>query len=279
MNRLNKFISSVITGQSGQALLAALGMLVLSGLVMAPFLSFVSTNLKAEKMTEENVAGYYAAESGVEDGIWRLMHSPPATFPYSYQLTGINGMTVNVTIEIITQIAGEEIGAIGVHGGWLTITKTVTYNSGTYYYELFIEEAGDGNTKVEKILVDFPPEVEYITGSTSGDFISVDPDIVGTSDTGITVFWDLPSPYPSIPSGGGYHNFQLTAPESLEGIEGHSFVRATREDVGTVWDADSKPYAVSAEERNAAIELLASIRTGVWKSTGGYLEISCWRLN
>jgi len=223
------------------------------------------------------VAGYYAAESGIEDGLWKLLNDEPASLPYSYQLS-IKGMTVDVTIDTITQIAGEEIGAVGVHGGWITITKTIPHDSGTYYYELFVEDNGGGNTKVEKILLDFPPEVEYVSGSTSGDFTSSDPGIVGISEGGITLFWDMTSPYPTIDPAGSYHYFQLTAPEGFEGIEGHSFVRATREDVGTAWDADSKPYSVSAQSTNASSELVSSVEVGTWKSVAGYTEISCWHV-
>lgn len=279
MNRLTKFVCSVITGESGQALLAALVMMTLSTLVIAPYLNFISTSVNAGKITEENVAGYYAAESGLEDGLWRLLYNPPASFPYSYQLTGINGMTVNVTIEQIAEIAGQTVGNPGGHEDWLIITKEVVYDSGTYSYTLSIKNNGSGNIKIEQILIMLPPEAEYITGSTGGDITSDDPDVVGNPDAGITLVWNIPSPYPTIAQGDtDYHYFQISGPAELEGVEGHSYVRATRDDVGTVWDADSKPYAVSAQAYNSANELVASVRTGVWKSTSGSLEISCWRV-
>lgn len=255
-------------------------MLALGSLVTVPFLSFVTTNIRVERNVDKKVVGLYTAEAGIEDGLWKIKYTNLPPLPYTYTLTGINGMSVTVTIKQVTTIAGEPVGASGPHEGWLKIEKSVSYNSGIYYYTMSLDDAGGGNTKVDKILVDFPPGFTYVSGSTSGDFASGNNSlsIYGSPDAGITLVWNLPSPYPSIPSPKGYHRFNLSGAAGLEGAEGHSFVRATREDIGTVWDSDSRPYSITAQSKDAANAVMATIEAGTW-SGSSFLEIASWQVS
>ena len=127
------------------ALPIVMSMLALGSLLIVPSLSYASTSLKAGQMVEENLAGLYAADAGVEDALWKLGNDKPATFPYSYQVSGVNGMTVDVVIDEITTISGEEVGASGGHEDWLIITKLVTYDAGIYDYTMSISNNGSGN--------------------------------------------------------------------------------------------------------------------------------------
>ena len=185
---------------------------------------------------------------------------------------------MDVTIDEVNTIAGEEVGDSGHHEDWLQITREITYNAGIYSYTMSLTNNGNGNVKIEKILIDFPPELDYEIGSTSGDITSDDPDVTGNPTTGITLVWDIPTPHPTIPEGGTKdHFFQLSGPPDVEGVEGHGFVQANREDIGTVWDADSRPYSITAQAKDATDAVVATIRAGVWG--GSQLKISCWQVN
>ena len=278
MSTVKKWLYNIITDEGGQALPIVLVLLTLGGLLIIPGLNYSSTSLKAGKIVEEKFKGFYAAECGVEDALWKLKNDAPDPLPHSYELTGIDAMSVDVTIERTEQIAGEDVENSGVHEGWLKIDKIINYASGNYSYILSVTNNGGGNMKVEKILIDFPPDVDYAVGSTSGNITFDDPTKHGNSVVGITLVWDIPSPYFTVaPGTTENHAFQLNGPPDVEGIEGHSFVRATRDDVGTVWDSDSKPYTITAQARDSTGKLLATIRAGVWKGAG--LEISCWSVN
>lgn len=259
-------------------MIPVLAMLALGSLVIVPSLSYHSTNLKTTVNFERRAEGLYAADAGVEHALWTLKYNEPLIFPHVYNLTDINGMSVNITISRVTVIAGQDVTESGVHGGWMTISKTVTYSAGVYYYTLSVENNGAGNMKVDEILIDLPPDLEYIPGSTSGMTDDSTLEIVGNSGTGITLVWQFPE-YTLGINETGYHYFQLSGDPDVEGVEGHTFVRATREDVGVVWDADSKPYNILSEAVDAGGITVATIKAGVWRATGGYMEVACWQLN
>ena len=176
------------------------------------------------------------------------------------------------------EIAGKDVGTGGVHDDYLIITKDTTYDAGIYYYTLSITNDGNGNVKVEMILIDFPPGVEYVPGSTGGDLYNEDPTVVGDDSTGITLYWEFSPPYPTIPEDATrVHTFQLSGPPDVSGVEGHGCVRATRQDVGTVWDVESRPYSITAQAKDATDTVVATIRTGFWE--GGLISITCWQIN
>jgi len=275
---VKKWLIGIKQGESGLALPMVLVMMVLGSLVIVPTLNYVTTSLKAGEMVEEKVEGLYAADAGIEDALWRIKNDKPVSFPYSYQLTDVNGMSVSVVIDEITTISGEEVGSSGGHQDWLVVTKSIIYDAGIYSYEMSISNNGTGNVKIEKILIDFPPQLGYVDGSTGGDITADDPEVNGLPDTGITLIWDMSPPYPTIPdTETRVHTFQLNGPPDVEGVEGYGFVQATRDDIGTVWVEDFHPYSIIAQAKNATDTVVTTIRAGVWE--GGELEISCWQIN
>lgn len=278
MRAFKKKLSCIIKNETGQALPIVLAMMVLGGLTLVPTLNFASTNIEAGKLAETKAKAIYAAEAGAADAMWRIKYANPGTFPYSYQLTDVNGLSANVTINAVTVIAGQEIGPTGVHGGWLHIDKGVTYSAGVYNYTLSFTNNGEGNMRIDEMLIDFPSLPEYITGSTTGLVTTVDPLVVGAADVGITLYWNLQPDYYIINKGDtATHIFQLSGPPDVQGIEGHAVVKATREDVGTVWDADSRPYSITSQAIGSSGRVLATLKVGIW--AGSHIEISCWQVN
>lgn len=258
-------------------LLIVLVMMTVGSLLIVPTLNFISTSLSTGEVFEGKVEALYAAEAGVEDALWTMINDEPSTFPYSYELTDINGMTVDVVIDKITSIAGVEIGDFGVHATWLIIDKSITYDAGIYTYTISITNNGAGNMKIEQILIDFPPGLEYVPDSTSGDLFNGDPTVVGDATTGITIYWQF-DPYPTIPmTETRVHFFELSGPPDVSGVEGHCCVKATRQDEGTVWDTDSNPFSVTAQAKDATGTVITTIRTGFWE--GGITSITCWQVN
>jgi len=275
---MNKWLSRVRQGEKGAAFLIVLVMMMVGGLFIVPTLNFVSTSVRTGEVFEEKLKAYYAAEAGVEDALWRMINDKPSLFPHSYELAGINGMTVSVVINTVNTIAGQDIGLGGVHDEFLTITKSVVYNDGIYDYTLSSTNDGVGNVKVEMILLDFPPGLDYVWDSTGGDLYGDNPNVIGDSNTGITLFWEFIPPYPTIPEEATrVHTFQLSSLTEISGVEGHGCVRAYRQDVGTVWDSDSHPYSITAQARDVTDTVVTTIRTGFWE--GGITSITCWQVD
>lgn len=274
---MKKWLSKITRREEGVTLLIVLVMMTVGSVLIIPTLNFVATSVNTGEIFEEKLEALYAAEAGVEDAIWKMINDIPGNFPYSYQLTDINGMTVDVVIDKITTIAGVEIGDFGVHADWMIIEKSITYDAGIYTYTITIINNGDGNMKIEKILIDFPPGLEYVPGSTGGELYNDDPTVVGDASTGVTIYWQF-DPYPTIPmTESRIHFFQLSGPPDVSGVEGHCCVEASRQDEGTVWDTDSSPFTVTAQAKDSTGTVIATIRTGFWE--GGTTSITCWQVN
>ena len=278
IKKVKRWLFPVVQSEDGAALLAVLAMFAVSSLLIVPSISYVATNLEAGEIVEEKLKGMLAADAGIEDALWEIANDTPTSFPHSYQLTDVNGMTVDIVIDEIDSISGEEVGDTGHHEDWLETAKSVTYDEGIYSYTINMTNNGSGNIKIVKILIDFPPEVEYVTGSTAGDITTDEPTINGSPNTGITLIWEMSPPLPTIaPEATKDHFFQLSGPPDIEGIEGHGFMEAQRDDIGTVWDSDSRPFTITAQAKNASATVIATIRVGVW--TGSELSISCWQID
>jgi len=89
--------------ERGQALLMALVLMLLGGLIVTPLLSHMATGLKTGKeVYEKRMNELYAADAGVEDAIWQLKYgglTVPPGGTVNLTQSSINGKTVNVAIE------------------------------------------------------------------------------------------------------------------------------------------------------------------------------------
>lgn len=97
-------------GQSGQALIMALILLALGGLVITPLLMQTATNLKYHNMIQQETLRAYSADAGVEYGLCEVFNNPEeyqsAPLDYSYD---INNTTVNVTAQYVPSMAAYKI--------------------------------------------------------------------------------------------------------------------------------------------------------------------------
>ena len=275
----------IIKQQAGMALPAVVALLAVGGLMIVPSINFVATSLRAGSMALEEFEEIMVADCGVEDALWKIKYNTPASFPHSYEIDNINGLSVDVTIDEVDVIAGEPVGEPEHHADWLTITANVTYNysTGEYTYILSATNNGTGQIKIARILIDFPAGVEYVPDSTTSNITNPEDanptKIVGNSNTGITVIWINGTPRPNISSGDTeYHSFMLSGPPDIEGILGYGFIEAKRSDMSTVWIGDIAPYSIIAQARDGSDDLLATIRAGVWGGGGVLAFISCWQV-
>ena len=151
------------------ALPAVLAMFAVGSLLIVPSINYVSTNLEAGTKAEEEFKGILAADAGVEDALWKIKNDIP-DFLDPYQITDINGLSVDVDIDEVNTIAGEPVDP-GDDAEWLILETVVTYDAGTgdYTYTLSASNNGSGNIKIAKILIEFPPGVDYVSNSTSSN--------------------------------------------------------------------------------------------------------------
>ena len=117
-------------GEKGQALPIALVVLGLGTLMIAPFLGHVSTNLIGSRIYREVMEEQYAADAGIEFGIWNLL-SGTTTVPEEGQVElpafTLNSTPVNVTIDDLGATYEITSTASCSDGSVITITAEITY--------------------------------------------------------------------------------------------------------------------------------------------------------
>ena len=101
---MNSVIRKWHRNQRGQAFIAVLGLLMIGGLTIFPLLAHMSTGAGAVQIHEQVAKSAYAADAGVELGIWNLKNAELAV-PEGGQATlplfTMNINTVNVTVDDI----------------------------------------------------------------------------------------------------------------------------------------------------------------------------------
>jgi hypothetical protein len=68
-------MKGLVKGQKGQALAAALIVLVIGGLILTPLLGLMGTGIKSGQVFEQKVDETYAADAGVEDAMWHIRNN------------------------------------------------------------------------------------------------------------------------------------------------------------------------------------------------------------
>jgi hypothetical protein len=103
-------VKRLIRDEKGRAMVMALILLAVGGLTTTPLLAYMSTGLIAGEFYERSTAEVYAADAGVEDGVWKIQHNAdgvPQGFcdpSLAYNISDVNGKSVDVTIEWVNNL-------------------------------------------------------------------------------------------------------------------------------------------------------------------------------
>jgi hypothetical protein len=211
--------SRLLAGQSGQALILVLVFLLLGSLILVPVLDQIGTALKTGVKYEDQTKELYAADAGIEDGIWRIKYGGlqalfgEASFEYifssgaSYQLDDpVNGLTTNVTIENIWIPSNVTLGDLSlsaddakdmIDSEKLVVSGTAGGAVGEPYRIKidFVPDTGD-NLTIKSVGVWLPQGFAYVEdSSTLEDDIFADyyPDSVTISEHsgGQAIVWNF----------------------------------------------------------------------------------------
>lgn len=179
---MKKILNRLIRNEQGQALIFALIMLAVGGLIVIPLLAFMSTGLKAAQTVEGKMDELYATDAGVEDAAHKILtnYGPFASLgvndSYTYPLTDpVNGQTVSVTatkLSLIAEFIGEDEYKVGQpHEDWVTfdspIVSAQTEDYVEYYCEVNFHYTGGGNRTIETLgafFTPFPGSTDLIVG-------------------------------------------------------------------------------------------------------------------
>jgi hypothetical protein len=217
MKRHIKNIRSRLAAQSGQALIIVLVFLLLGSLTLLPTLAHLSTSLKTGKIYEEKTDEFYTADSGIEDGLWRIKYDymgvdyDPYDFEteWPYQTDDINDMGANFTIRNVwfpSDVTLDSLGLTSENARQIIESEklVVAGTSGVipghpYHIKIdFTPDEGD-NLTVKSLGVWLPQGFEYDTDNCSLlDGSPTEPDHidVATAPGGETIVWSYDEPYP-----------------------------------------------------------------------------------
>ena len=286
-------LNKLLKGEKGQALMIVALLLLVSALVIAPVLAHISTGLKTGKeVYEERMQLFYAADSGIEDGLWQVDneqleeyefyptdpdYDPYAYYDYSssyewhYDLPeDINGKDTTVAVrniwipkdidapdpdsarDIIEGVGGESPGLI-ITGG---ISALSTYQINIAYYYDSGEDPGGANLKVNTVGIWLPPGFDYVGGSCS---LGIEPATPEGYCSGLAVVWTFGStPLKDFPGSPGYplersFTFGFSGPEEASPGAALSWIDTSSvSSVDYAWDADVKVYKVASTATDAA---------------------------
>jgi len=192
-------LNKSIRDEKGQALILVVILLLVGGLIITPLLSYMGTGLIAGRVYEEKAADLYAADAGVEDGIWQIKYDHlddkfgGAYDPYDYGTPyvyptplDVNDRDVNVTIEnvwIPTDIAkpSPSVARDIIQAGKLIVTGNVPSESTFKIKIQYYKNALDAPLEVETLGIWLPPGFTY----GDEDFEIGDPDPSNLNSTNI----------------------------------------------------------------------------------------------
>jgi hypothetical protein len=280
-------MKGLVKGQKGQALVAALIVLVIGGLILTPLLGLMGTGIKSGQVFEQKVDETYAADAGVEDAMWHIRNNDideddllcevlgagynhydySSDYSYVYDLD-VNDKDVNVTmqnvwmpkdISVPNPTAARDI----IEGEKLTI---IGYPSGNSTYVIKIVWNGTGAAlKVKTIGLWLSPGFQY-DGLINGNQLpsgSPSPGIAPYKG-GTAVVWNFTSNPPSLSSFPGGTNstpvvktvtFKYTGPEGQIPELVASWIDTTGvSGITYTWDDSIRLYKILSQAGTVQIE-------------------------
>lgn len=100
-------------GEKGQALILAIILLLVGGLIAAPLLAHMGTGILTGEVYDTRTAELYAADAGVEDAVWKIQHQDQVpevkglTKCYdstNYTMTNVNNRSVAVNLTLVNNL-------------------------------------------------------------------------------------------------------------------------------------------------------------------------------
>lgn len=270
-----KLLKQIVYNQAGQALPMVLILLIIGGLVIVPLLNFIAGNMKASQVIEEKVLDFYAADAGVEDGLWKARYDylpdwlmgdwTEETYshePYSYILydndnpadtVELNGRGVAVEIKPIWVL--EDLETPSSQQGRTPDDRLITYgnrtgetadkNRGIYTISIMYDDSL-GTLVVQKIGCWLPAGFDYVEGSSNLEKDTGQPYYkvpqTFSHKSGTAVVWDYGSGinYNSLPAQGTKKIVTFEFTPNKEMTDAFSWTRTSNDELKLSWDTSKK---------------------------------------
>ena len=263
--------------EKGQALIVVLILMLLGGLIIAPLLAYMGTGIKVGKeVFEERMYGQYAADSGVEDALYKIRVDDPALppewegawttgdpydTPYGppeYPPFQLNGNDVQVTIQPQWALLGLEDPPPGMtpHADMVVVGDTIETSGDGGEYQISITYNGEvGQLFIERIGVWLPAGCDYAEGTSNLE--QADPSekyhCVPVSQPyrgGEAIIWNFSPPRPKFTDFPGEGNKRVVTFEFIADqppYSAFSWVVSQSMDIYLSWDVDIKIFKITSQ--------------------------------
>jgi hypothetical protein len=168
-------VKRLIRDEKGVALVLALVLLLIGGLIAAPLLSYMGTGLLAGEVYETRTDELYAADAGVEDAVWKIQNKDgylpcsPSSPEKNYTITDVNGEGVEVNIASVFAVNNMTFiyHVLSTTAGDGSGTQIEAYVEGVNKYGDYGDLLGQVITSQNEI--DFPPHWEDYVEPSEGE--------------------------------------------------------------------------------------------------------------
>jgi hypothetical protein len=270
---MNK-IKNNIQKQKGQVLIITLIFLLLGSLIVTPLLNYMNTGLKTVSIYQTKNKLLYAADAGINKGIWELengtiLGSHESYDDYTYTFPGItvNGQQVVVKIDYTFILIDIATANFGPHIEWLGVQTSGNADiNGIYTIDLTYDAdiANSGNKKLEYMGVWLPFEFDYVPGSTSefaDNLTLLEPDVTkmhgGTSIKWSGLNYGFKNGETSITQ-----KFKFTPIGKIPRGD-VAWISTLSNDIGLSWDDLVRHYAITSTATDASWEMSTTIKSRV----------------
>jgi hypothetical protein len=231
--------------QGGQILILSMILLALASIMIIPLANFINTGLKSTQVYQRNAREIYAADRGIQHGIWKIKYDSQMasdrgdgmydSYP-AYSLPTIDNNNLSV------QISGNWLFyylfrmPMGETPHNINLTTTSTPNNGLYTLTFTNSQHPDGPpvqpTVIDSMGVWLPPGFDYVNGSAAG--ITDDDPIISSVYAGTNLKWDNVNQRL-----GKYESATQTfnyTPEDCTPIGAASWVFPQQQSIGASWN-------------------------------------------
>jgi len=268
-------VNRLIRDEKGQALVLALILLVVGGLIVAPLLAHMGTGLITGQVYENSMYLLYAADAGVEDALWQIENEQlgsdlfglddpdydqyaycdfSSLYEWDYNLPNeVNDKDVHVTIENVWMPMGIDPPDAATARQIIEEGKVIIAGNpamaGISQYEIKISYEPCGGIPAVKVIgIWLPPGFEYAGDcSLEGEDYYSEPDVTPHKG-GCAVVWSF-SPPVSLAEFPTSLTFKYSGPaEGQIPSAALSWIDTTWVDTipGYTWDADVTIYKISS---------------------------------
>ena len=176
--KLLKTIKRKLKDEAGQALAMSLIMLALGGLLVVPMLSFMTTNLNANRQIDRKNLELYAADAGIEKILWNIQYNQYdlQDNPYGFKLPTDSNPT-------------KQLDPFFINDRTVTAQISKQANPANTYKITSIATGTDGHSTTVECYIDMEADLSWFFDSaiTSGDDVIIKP---GTEVIGDVTYAD-----------------------------------------------------------------------------------------